>query len=151
MDLDMIRSNTQIQSMVDSILTDETFKQQCSSYFKQIFADDVIDKDDIPLIVNLVLTVLQNHRKIKLSNFNLKPILVLLLITLINEFKGESQLDENLLVLLIEPQLDLVLLSLNVSSCKWCCCGSRPEKQDNVVNKLKVNKIDKQKFTKILP
>ena len=151
MDLDMIRSNTQIQSMVDSILTDETFKQQCSSYFKQIFADDVIDKDDIPIIINLVLTVIQNHRKIKLSNFNLKPVLVLLLITLINEFKGDSQLDENLLILLIEPQLDLLLMSLNVSSCKWCCCGSRPETQDNVVNKLKVNKIDKQKFTKILP
>ena len=151
MDLDMIRSNTQIQSMVDSILTDETFKQQCGSYFKQIFADDVIDKDDIPIIINLVLTVIQNHRKIKLSNFNLKPVLVLLLITLINEFKGDSQLDENLLILLIEPQLDLLLMSLNVSSCKWCCCGSRPETQDNVVNKLKVNKIDKQKFTKILP
>lgn len=151
MDLDMIRGNTQIQSIVDSILKDESFKQQCGSYFKQIFADDVIDKDDIPLIINLVLTVIQNHRKIKLSNFNLKPILLLLLITLINEFKGESQLDETLLILLIEPQLDLLLMSLDLSSCKWCCCGSRPEKQDNVVNKLKVNKIDKQKITSILP
>ena len=147
----MIRSNTQIQSIVDSILKDETFKQQCRSHFKQIFADDVIDKDDIPIIINLVLTVIQNHRKIKLSNFNLKPILVLLLITLINEFKGDSQLDETLLVLLIEPQLDLLLMSLDLSTCNWCCCGSRPETQDNVVNKLKVNKIDKQKFTKILP
>jgi hypothetical protein len=41
---------------------------------------------------------------------------------------------------------DLLLMSINVSKCPSSCCGSRPEKEENIVNKLKVNKVDKIKM-----
>ena len=34
-------------------------------------------------------------------------------------------------------------MSVKIPRCKSSCCSSRPETDDNVVNKLKVNKVDK--------
>ena len=94
------------------IISDDNFKHKCEVNFKQIFSDGVIDKDDIPLIVNLILNIYQNYTKIRVSNVNLKPLFMLLLSKLINEFKGESTLDEQMILLLLEPQVDLLLLML---------------------------------------
>ena len=143
MNIKDLESNPVIKKIVEDIIADETFRRKCELNFKQIFADGKIDKDDIPLMVNLILNVYQNYTKIRVSNINLKPVFMLLLSKLINQFKGESNLDEQLILLLVEPQVDLLLMSINVSKCPSSCCGSRPEKEENVVNKLKVNKVDK--------
>ena len=143
MNIKDLESNPVIKKIVEDIIADETFRRKCELNFKQIFADGKIDKDDIPLMVNLILNVYQNYTKIRVSNINLKPVFMLLLSKLINQFKGESNLDEQLILLLVEPQVDLLLMSINVSKCPPSCCGSRPEKEENVVNKLKVNRVDK--------
>ena len=146
MNIQDLESNPVIKKIVEDIITDETFRRKCELNFKQIFADGKIDKDDIPLMVNLILNVYQNYTKIRVSNINLKPVFMLLLSKLINEFKGESELDEQLILLLVEPQVDLLLMTIKVSKCPSSCCGSRPEKEENIVNKLKVNKVDKIKI-----
>ena len=70
---------------------------------------------------------------------------MLLISRLIEEFKGESELDQNLILLLIEPQIDILLMSLNVNYSKWlrklcCCCFDKPEdneeKETNVLQKM---------------
>ena len=117
MNIKDLESNPVIKKIVEDIITDETFRRKCELNFKQIFADGKIDKDDIPLMVNLILNVYQNYTKIRVSNINLKPVFMLLLSKLINQFKGESNLDEQLILLLVEPQVDLLLMSINVSKC----------------------------------
>ena len=143
MNIKDLESNPVITKLVDDIISDDNFKHKCEVNFKQIFSDGVIDKDDIPLIVNLILNIYQNYTKIRVSNANLKPLFMLLLSKLINEFKGESTLDEQMILLLLEPQVDLLLLSVTIPKCRSSCCSSRPETEENIVNKLKVNKVDK--------
>ena len=71
----------------------------------------------------------------------MKPVFMLLISKLIEEFKGQSSLDKNLILLLIEPQIDLLLMSVSLN-CKWswCCCRPKDE-EENVINRIKVNKM----------
>jgi hypothetical protein len=151
MNLSDLENIPAVKLIVDDIINDEEFKRRCELNFKQIFSDGKLDRDDIPLLINLVLTILQNHKKINVTKVDLKPVLMLLLGKLIDQFKGESKLDEQLILLLIEPQIDLLLMSVRVSNCKWGCCGSKPEKEEHIINKLKVNKTDKKRLESILP
>ena len=154
MRIEQLENNEIVKQVVDDIISDKTFKDKCKLNFEQIFEDGKLDRDDIPLIINLILTLYQNHTKINISKIHLKPVFMLLISRLIEEFKGESELDQNLILLLIEPQIDLLLMSLNVNCSKWfrkmCCCCDKPEdkeeKETNVLQRMKLNKIEKQKM-----
>ena len=143
-----LENNIVIKELVDRIISDKSFKGKCELNFKKIFDDGKIDRDDIPLIINLFLVVYKNQSKIKISKKQLKPVFMLLISKLLVEFKGESELDEGVILILIEPQIDLLLMSVNFEAGKFpCCCLSKPddEKEENEVNKMKLNRIDKQK------
>lgn len=145
--LEELKNNKVIQDAVKSIIDDKIFLNKCEMNFKKIFEDGKIDGDDIPLIINLVLTIYKNHTKIKIEKKNLKGVFLLLIFTLIDKFKGESTFDTDMIMMLLEPQIDLLFMSVNLP--KMNCCGSRPvEDEDNIVNKLKVNKIEKMKVAK---
>lgn len=154
MRIEQLENNEIVKQIVDDIISDKTFKDKCKLNFEQIFEDGKLDRDDIPLIINLILTLYKNHTKINISKIHLKPVFMLLISRLIEEFKGESELDQNLILLLIEPQIDILLMSLNVNYSKWfrklCCCFDKPEdneeKETNVLQKMKLNKIEKQKM-----
>lgn len=145
--IEELKNNKVIQDAVKSIIDDKIFLNKCEMNFKKIFEDGKIDGDDIPLIINLVLTIYKNHTKIKIEKKNLKGVFLLLIFTLINKFKGDSTFDTDMIMMLLEPQIDLLFMSVNLP--KMSCCGSRPvEDEDNIVNKLKVNKIEKMKVAK---
>lgn len=145
--LEELKNNKVIQDAVKSIIDDKIFLNKCEMNFKKIFEDGKIDGDDIPLIINLVLTIYKNHTKIKIEKKNLKGVFLLLIFTLIDKFKGDSTFDTDMIMMLLEPQIDLLFMSVNLP--KMSCCGSRPvEDEDNIVNKLKVNKIEKMKVAK---
>ena len=133
-----------VKTLVDQILDDPEFKARCKKNFDLIFADKVVTKDDIPLIINLILTVYQNHTKIKIKKMDLKPVFMVLITQLLDEFKGDTKLDTQMIVLLIEPQIDLLLMSVQVSRCPSWLCGSKPRDEESVLNKMKVNKVDKE-------
>ena len=133
-----------VRTLVDQILDDPEFKARCKKNFDLIFADKVVTKDDIPLIINLILTVYQNHTKIKIKKMDLKPVFMVLITQLLDEFKGDTKLDTQMIVLLIEPQIDLLLMSVKVSRCPSWLCGSKPRDEESVLNKMKVNKVDKE-------
>ena len=149
MKIEDLEKNEIVKTLVEQIITDVTFKSKCELYFKQIFEDGVFDMDDIPIVINIVLTIYNNHNKIKVSNINLKAVFMLLISKLLVEFKGDSKLDESIMLLMLEPQIDLLVMSIStVNKCPWC--SSRPDNEENMVNKLKINKIDRLKFDKLI-
>tara|TARA_Y100000389_G_scaffold28147_1_gene24104 strand:- start:676 stop:1251 length:576 start_codon:yes stop_codon:yes gene_type:complete len=148
-----LEKNEVVNTLVNNIISDKTFKEKCEVNFKKIFDDGKIDNDDIPIIINLVLTIYNNHNKIKVSKENMKPVFMLLISKLLNEFKGDIPIDESVVLLMLEPQIDLLLMSVaSLGKIKLPCCGSKPQKddEDNVVNKIKINRIDKDKTKKIV-
>ena len=65
MNIDELRNNKLIADSVKLIIDDKVFLNKCEVNFNKIFEDGKIDGDDIPLIINLILTVYKNHTKIK--------------------------------------------------------------------------------------
>ena len=147
-----LEKNIVIKELVDTIIEDKDFKGKCELNFKKIFEDGKVDRDDIPLIINLFLVIYKNQSKIKVSKKQLKPVFMLLISKLLVEFKGESDLDEDIIILLVEPQIDLLLMSVKFEKGKFpcCCCSAKPddEKEENTVNKMKINRLDKIKMLK---
>ena len=144
MNIDDLKNNKLIADPVKLIIEDKEFMNRCEANFNKIFEDGKIDGDDIPLIINLVLTVYKNHTKIKINKNNMKDVFMLLIMTLVDKFKGESPIDTSTIMMLLEPQIDLLFMSVNLP--KMSCCGSKPvEDEGNVVNKLKLNKLEKAK------
>ena len=146
MKVEDLENNEIVKAAVNNIISDENFKKKCEVNFKQIFDDGKIDGDDIPVIINLIMTIYSNHKKIKIKSQNLKPVFMLLITKLLNEFKGDIEIDNDLILLMLEPQIDLLLTS--VSAIKSIpCCGSRPKKinEEHNLNKLRLNKLEKQK------
>ena len=151
MNIKDLEKNDVVKALVNGIISDKVFKSKCEMNFKQIFDDGKVDKDDIPIIINLVLTIYNNHNKIKVSKDNMKPVFMLLISTLLNEFKGDIMLDESLILLMLEPQIDLLLMSvatIGKIKCPWCSSRPSQEAEDNVYHKMKINKIDKEKIAK---
>jgi len=144
MNIDELRNNKLIADSVKLIIDDKVFMNKCEVNFNKIFEDGKIDGDDIPLIINLILTVYKNHNKIKISKDKLKDVFILLIMTLIDKFKDKSPIDTDTIMMLLEPQIDLLFMSVKLP--KMSCCGSKPvEDEGNVVNKLKLNKLEKTK------
>ena len=151
MGIEELRNNKIAMDAVNLIISDKIFLNTCEMNFNKIFEDGKIDGDDIPLIINLVLTIYKNHTKIKISKDKLKDVFMLLIMTLVDKFKGESPIDTDTIMMLLEPQIDLLFMSVKLP--KMSCCGSKPvEDEANVVNKLKLNKLDKtKKKEKLIP
>jgi len=147
-----LEKNIIIKELVNTIIADKDFKEKCKFNFQKIFEDGKVDRDDIPLIINLFIAVYKNQSSIKVSKKYLKPVFMLLVSKLLNEFKGESELDEDIIILLVEPQIDLLLMSVKFEKGKFpcCCCSAKPddEKEENTVNKMKINRLDKIKMLK---
>ena len=150
MGLEELKNNKIINDAVELIIADKTFLNKCETNFNKIFEDGKIDGDDIPLIISLVLMIYKNHTKIKINKNNLKNVFILLIFTLIDKFKGESPIDTDMIMMLLEPQIDLLFMSVNLPKMNCGFCGSKPaENEDNEINKLKINKIDKLKIKKV--
>lgn len=148
MNLRELEDNNVVCDLVKQIISDDIFRNNCELYCKQILDDGTITKEDIPLLVNLCIVTYNNYNKIKVSKKLLKPVLMLLLTKILRLYGSSAELDENLLLLLLEPHIDLLLMSISMNNCKWCCCGSKPdnkvEHQEMVYKNLKLTKIKSQ-------
>jgi hypothetical protein len=150
MNLQDLKNNTVLKELVENIICDETFMKKCETHFKQIFEDGKIDGDDVPIIISLVMTIYNNHNKLKIKKENMKPFLLLLIGTLIDKFKMDNVIDETLIMALLEPQIDLLLMSITTAK-NLSCCSSRPKKEaanaaseEHLVNKMKIKKLEQQ-------
>ena len=139
MNIDNLKKDANIKSIVDSIMNNTTFTDKCEKSFKEIYSDGKLDQNDIPMIINLLMTIYVNTNNINIKNEHLKNVLLLMVISLLEKYNKDTTLDSNLLLQLIEPHIDLLLLNINVSKCKWC--SSRPNIEDNdIVNNIKLKK-----------
>ena len=68
----------------------------------------------------------KNNHKIKIKKDLLKDVFLLLICDLLDRFKGDNQIDADVILMLLEPQIDLLFMSVNLPKCG--CCGSRPRK-----------------------
>ena len=100
-----LEKNIVIKELVNTIIADKDFKEKCKFNFQKIFEDGKVDRDDIPLIINLFIAIYKNQSSIKVSKKQLKPVFMLLVSKLLTEFKGDSDLDEDIIILLIEKLL----------------------------------------------
>ena len=150
-----LENNKVVCDLVKQIINDDVFRNSCELYCKQILDDGTITKEDIPLLVNLCVVTYNNYNKIKVSKKLLKPVFMLLLTKILGMFESSSELDENLLLLLLEPHIDLLLMSISMSNCKWPCCGSKQdnklEYQEMVYKNLKLTKMKSQENTIVRP
>ena len=139
-----------VNEIVDNILSDENFKNKCQLNFNNIFLDNKITSDDIPIIINLVLTIYMNYTKIKINKKTMKSVFLLLMTKFINNVVTQRngdrpELDTESIYTLVEPQIDLLFLTLSTPCCT-SCCGSRPNKDNEefMISKLKNNYNEKQ-------
>lgn len=151
MNLQTLENDETIKDIVTSIMGDKLFYDTCQKNLKEIFEDNEINNEDIPNIINILLSAYVNYNKVNFNKKNTKKVLMLLLYKLINEFQTNKNINNEQLLLLIEPQIDLLLLNINISKCKWC--SSRPLDEESVLNRVKLNNINKNKLkpVNILP
>jgi len=140
MEMEMIKKHNTIKTIVDSIMADKNFYKVCEEGFKDIYEDGVIDEKDIPMIINLLLTAYVTHSKIKITKKHKKQVLILLVHTLIETFRVNNTINTDIIMLLIEPQIDLILLNIDLPKCKWC--SSRPIDEGKVINNIKLNRLN---------
>ena len=144
MNLQTLENDEIIKEIVTTIIGDELFYNTCQKNLKDIFEDNEVNNEDIPNIINILLSAYVNYNKINFNKKNTKKVLILLLYRLINEFQTNKNINNEQLLLLIEPQIDLLLFNINMSKCKWC--SSRPPDEETVLNRVKLNNINKQKL-----
>jgi hypothetical protein len=144
MSINELRENKIVMDAVKKFISDKAFLKRCESYFKKIMEDGKIDGDDVPLIINLVLMVYKNHKKVKIDKNALKDFFKLLICELIDRFKEDTPVDFDVIIMLLEPQIDLLFMSVKLPSCGLC--GSKPTHDDErvVMNKIKINKLQKK-------
>ena len=138
MDIESIKKNELISKIVQKIIDDPKIYSKLKSNIELIFEDNKIDVKDIPYLIN-ILTNLYKFNNIKIKKKNIKGVFILLLLKLNEELDLIENIDE--LLVIVDPQIDLLLYSL--SKCNICCC-CKPKDEDEI-NRLKINKIKRDK------
>jgi hypothetical protein len=150
MNIETLKQDPFIQELVEKIMSNDQFLSKCESNFKLIFDDGKIDGDDIPIIINLILSIYNNYNKIRIKPAKMKQVFMLLISKLLNKFKGDIEIDETLILMMLEPQIDLLFTSINISK-KFSCCSSKPnpEAEEAKLTKIRLHKLEKEKLTLI--
>lgn len=129
--MEQITQDKRIESIVSDILNNKSFSDSCKSIFEEIYKDKKLDSDDIPQLIQLILIVYNNKNNIKVNKKNTKRVLMLLIFKLIEIYIPDTnnKIENYQLVLLIEPQIDLILFRLD--DCNFnCCCYKSKNKQE---------------------
>jgi hypothetical protein len=141
-----LEQNETVRDLVTGILSDKTFKSTCELYFWEIFEDGKIDSDEIPLLVNLFMTIYNDYNKLYVSKDNLKSVCMLFIARLLTELNTGPAYNEPLLLLQLESHIDVLLMTVNVVRYAFPCCGSKPQgiddKERTLYKKLKLTKIE---------
>ena len=132
-----LRENKLISNIVKSILDNDEFYNNCEQSIKKILADNKINEKDIPVILNLLITVYNQYNTIKFDKKDLREILILLFIELLEKFNFIENLNIDSIIELLEPQIDLLLVSVNINQSftdkLFCfsCCSNKPKDINN--------------------
>ena len=141
--MEQITHDKNIETIVDNILSNQSFSESCKSIFDEIYKDKKLDQNDIPDLIKLVFILYKNKNKIRISKKNIKRVFIFLIFKLIEEYVPEknNQIEKYQLIKLIEPAIDLILFSLDDFSFSCCCCckSKNSESTDDIIKKIKTH------------
>lgn len=107
--------NKLIENIVNEILKNEKFKNDCKYSINAILKDGKLDMADTPDILNLVVNLINNTNELKITQDKIEGVLKVLLIRLLEEM--ELLTDENKIIVkkLIDSSLKLLLTKIKQS------------------------------------
>ena len=135
-----LRENKLIKDIVKTILDNDNFYKSCENSIKKILADNKINEKDIPIILGLIVSIFNNSKLISIDKKDIKEVFILLFIELIEKLKLNDSIDTDNILLFLEPQIDLLLISIesNVNiGCfkKLCCCCNFSKKNNEIIKR----------------
>ena len=135
MNVKSLRNNLLINNIVKTILDNDDFFNSCKNSIEQIYEDKKIDSKDIPVILNLLVNTYNNYSTLNLDRKDIKEVFILLFIELITKLDLTKDIDLELVISLLSPQIDLLLISINSNITaknieKLCCC-CKPNKEES--------------------
>lgn len=139
----------QIKKIINTLINNKTLIEKIDKSFELVFQDNKITKEDIPLLINIIILITNNYNNVKINKNNLKNFIKTFIIELLKNYneRNENKLDINIsdIEILIEPYIELLLLNINISGiCKksLCCCCFKSNNIDEEINeKLQNTKI----------
>ena len=139
--MEQITHDKTIETIVDNILSNQSFSESCKSIFDEIYKDKKLDQNDIPDLIKLIFILYKNKNKIRISKKNIKRVFIFLIFKLIEEYVPEknNQIEKYDLIKLIEPVIDLILFSLDDFSFSCCCKSKNSESTDYIIKKIKAH------------
>lgn len=130
-----LKKNKLISDIVKTILDNDNFYSSCEDSIKKILADNKINEKDIPIILGLIVKVYNNYKLISIDKKDIKEVFILLFIELIEKLNLDDSLDKENIILFLEPQIDLLLISIetnvDIGCFKKLCCCSNLKKNNN--------------------
>lgn len=150
-------SDSTIVEIVDAILDNNEFKNECITKLKTIFEDGRIDNHDIPNIVLLLMLIYNNNHDIKISKENFKKVFKLLLHRLLDElnfYDGISDSDREMLEIAVDTSLTLLMAkvefegTLKKLKSKLCCCGKKKNNAEEIATEIERTINKKREISK---
>lgn len=138
MNFEELKNKKIISDIVKALLDNDKFYNDCKKNIISIFNDKIIDSNDIPAILNLIILCFNNYNKISIDKKDIKEVLILLFIELINKININISISNEEIIRLLEPNIDLLLISINfnkncfrnfIENCCGCCY-----KENNKIN-----------------
>lgn len=128
--------NKLIENIVNEILKNEKFKNECKNSINAVLKDGQLDMADTPHILNLVVEIINNTNEFKITKDKIEGVLKVLLLKLLEEMKLLTDENKEITEKLINSSLKLLLTKIKQSkvtdkikdllkkmiSCKCSCC-----------------------------
>ena len=120
-----IGKNSLINNIVKTILDNEKFYNKFKSYLEEIYSDNKLDQNDIPIILNLLVITYNAYPTIKIDRKDIKEVFILLFVEMIEKIGWKDRINLDSAIELLSPQIDLLLISINTNISSFCCCSSK--------------------------
>ena len=128
--------NKLIEDIVNQILKNENFKNECKNSINAVLKDGKLDMADTPYILNLVVEIINNTNELKITQDKIEGVLKVLLLKLLEEMSLLTEENKEITEKLIDSSLKLLLTKIKQSkvtdkvkdlmkkifSCKCSCC-----------------------------
>ena len=142
-----------INKTVELVLNNEKFEEKFKNYIDKIFDDNKINGEDMPILLKVFILMYNEYNELKLNDNIIKDVLLLVLYRYLDKYKDIYHIDIKTCMKLIEPQMDLLLMNINLNkSCSknFNCCISRPNKNEKDIWKLDNVDIEELKKKRII-
>ena len=147
--------NKLIENIVNEILKNEKFKNECKNSINAVLKDGQLDMADTPHILNLVVEIINNTNQFKITKDKIEGVLKVLLLKLLEEMKLLTDENKEITEKLINSSLKLLLTKIKQSkvtdkikdllkkmiSCKCSCCKWTIEEDNSIYDSVSTTSI----------